>query len=145
MSRPASPDVPGAAGRSLSEAPATAEALMRARYAAFARGDSAFLASTWHPSTRPADVGADDGTQWRGLRVLDTVRGGEGDDDGLVEFIAAYRLDGVRGEMRERSRFVREDGQWLYVDGVHLDPLTGAPLDLATGEPLDPATDAPLG
>ncbi|WP_275423743.1 YchJ family protein, partial [Virgisporangium ochraceum] len=32
---------------------ATAEALMRSRYSAFALGDADYLLRTWHPTTRP--------------------------------------------------------------------------------------------
>ena len=38
-------------------------------------------------------------------------------DAGIVEFVASFRRGGERGELRERSRFVREDGRWSYVDG----------------------------
>jgi SEC-C motif-containing protein len=34
-----------------------------------------------------------------------------------VEFVARYRVQGRGGRLHERSRFVREDGRWLYVDG----------------------------
>ncbi|MCB4208731.1 preprotein translocase [Arthrobacter sp. UM1] len=90
---------------------------MRSRYEAFRSLDAAHLLATWHPSTRPADLELDPETEWRALRVIDTVRGGVNDDDGVVEFIAVWRQDGQRGELHERSRFVREGGRWLYVDG----------------------------
>lgn len=34
-----------------------------------------------------------------------------------VEFVARSRLRGKGQRMHETSRFVREDGRWLYVDG----------------------------
>ena len=35
-----------------------------------------------------------------------------------VEFVARYRLGGGRAQRQhETSRFVREDGQWYYLDG----------------------------
>ncbi|WP_062465015.1 YchJ family protein [Demequina soli] len=104
--------------RGQADAP-TAEALMRSRYTAFVRRDAAYLASTWHPSTRPLDVAEGlDEVEWRGLEVLGTVRGLEGDDAGTVTFVA-HHATGVLtvGQHRETSRFVREDGRWLYVDG----------------------------
>ena len=39
----------------------TAEALMRSRYAAFARGEAGYLVRTWHPRTRPETVVLDPG------------------------------------------------------------------------------------
>ncbi|WP_280342252.1 YchJ family metal-binding protein, partial [Nocardia neocaledoniensis] len=41
-----------------------------------------------------------------------TQRGGPFDDNGTVEFIAHYKLDGVRDAMHELSTFVRVDGAW---------------------------------
>ena len=95
----------------------TAEALMRARYSAFAGGDTRFLRASWHPSTRPGSLDLDDELRWVRLDVLRTEAGGPFDDSGVVEFVAHRRGPGGRGSLHERSRFVREGGRWLYVDG----------------------------
>lgn len=97
--------------------PATAEELMRSRFAAFRDGDVAWLTASWHPSTRPAELTLDEGVRWRALQIVDTVAGAAGDDTGVVEFRAGYVADGEAGVLHERSRFVREDGRWFYVDG----------------------------
>lgn len=95
---------------------ATAEQLMRSRYTAYVRHDQGYLLSTWHRSTRPAAIEGD--TDWRGLEVLATEAGGEGDAVGTVTFVAHYATGAIStGTMRETSRFVHEDGMWLYVDG----------------------------
>jgi SEC-C motif-containing protein len=94
----------------------TAEALMRSRYTAFALGDVRHLLRTWHPSTRPRRLEVDAGTEWRRLVVIDRVGGGRGDASGIVEFRAVYREGGARGELHERSRFVRDGGRWSYLD-----------------------------
>lgn len=91
---------------------------MRSRFTAFALGDTGHLQRTWHPSTRPDVLDLDDDVRWLRLDILDTERGGPFDADGIVEFEAFYREDGVRGSMRERSRFIREDRVWFYVDAV---------------------------
>jgi SEC-C motif-containing protein len=98
---------------------ATAEALMRSRYSAFAVGDAAYLRNTWHPTTRPASLELDGGQQWRRLDILATRAGGPFDDAGEVEFAAHHRdaTNGERGVLHEVSRFVRERGRWLYLDG----------------------------
>jgi SEC-C motif-containing protein len=96
---------------------ATAEHLMRSRFSAFALGDVAYLLRTWHPSTRPASLELDPELRWYRLDVLRTERGGLLDTQGLVEFRAHYRSPGGSGVQAETSRFVREDGDWLYVDG----------------------------
>ena len=41
----------------------------------------------------------------------------QGADAGTVEFSAISRGPQGRQVQREHSRFVREDGAWLYVDG----------------------------
>jgi SEC-C motif-containing protein len=96
------------------EAPATAEALMRSRYSAFALDDDAYVLSSWHPHTRPNGVEPDSGLKWVGLEVIETSAGGMFDAEGVVEFRAHYRDHGKNGDMVERSRFVRHDGQWTY-------------------------------
>src|SRR6478735_376750 len=75
----------------------TAEALMRSRYTGFATRAVHYLLATWHPSTRPDELELDEDMVWHRL------------DDGTAI--------GQRGRLHETSRFVREDGRWLYVDG----------------------------
>ncbi|QUX24924.1 MULTISPECIES: YchJ family protein [Nocardiopsis] len=99
-------------------AAATAEALMRSRYSAFAVGDRAYLERTWHPETRPARVEAGPGTEWTGLEILETNGGTPFHTDGTVRFRARYREGGRAGEMVEHSRFTRLDGAWVYVDAL---------------------------
>ena len=98
--------------------PATAEALMRSRFAAFRDGDVDWLLASWHPSTRPATLDLADNPTWRGLQIVDTVDGTEHDVEGVVEFRATYVVGpGDVRVLHERSRFVRENGRWYYVDG----------------------------
>ncbi|PBJ84158.1 hypothetical protein CMZ84_06875 [Lysobacteraceae bacterium NML93-0399] len=96
---------------------ADAEALMRSRYVAFVRRDADYLRASWHASTRPGDLDFDGAPPvWLGLDVKQHMPIDA--DHAEVEFVAKYRIGGssvVR--MRERSRFVREDGRWFYVDG----------------------------
>ena len=95
-----------------------AESLMRSRYSAFVLGLRDYLHATWHPLTRPGDVVVDDGTRWLGLTVRHhTVIDA---DHAEVEFVARYRPPASAGRaerLQECSRFVREGGRWLYVDG----------------------------
>lgn len=108
----------GCCGPLLGGSPApTAERLMRSRFTAFSVKDAAYLLATWHPSTRPAEIDLDDDVVWRRLVVVDRTGGGPFDRDGEVEFEAFWQQGGERGSLRERSRFVREDRRWLYLDG----------------------------
>lgn len=95
----------------------TAERLMRSRFSAFALGDSAYLMRSWHPSTRPAALELDGGVRWYRLDIVNTVKGGPFDRDGIVEFCAFYKGASV-GVQEETSRFLRENGAWFYVDAV---------------------------
>jgi SEC-C motif-containing protein len=95
---------------------ATAEALMRSRYSAFALRNASYLLRTWHPTTRPASLDLPTGRRWTRLRILDTDRGGPDDTDGTVEFRAHFRDRGEPGTLTERSRFARADGAWAYVE-----------------------------
>ena len=101
----------------------TPEALMRSRYSAYAlaqgRGTGSpslleYLLQTWHPSTAPGDLELGP-LQWTGLDVLHQRASG---DAGVVEFVAHHKVNGRAARLHELSRFVREDGAWLYVDGA---------------------------
>jgi SEC-C motif-containing protein len=92
----------------------SAEALMRSRYSAFALDDDNYVLRSWHPHTRPASIEPDSGLRWTGLDIIESTGGGLFDAEGVVEFRAHYRDHGKHGDMVERSRFVRHDGQWVY-------------------------------
>jgi len=94
-----------------------AESLMRSRYTAFARERAEYVLATWHPDHRPATIDFEPGVRWLGLEVrahrqLDA-------DHAEVEFVARLRhASGRASRLAERSRFVREDGRWSYVEGT---------------------------
>ena len=98
------------------EAPGDAEALMRSRYTAFVLMLEDHLLATWHPTTRPPSLSlAQSPRRWLGLKVL--RHEAETADTAIVAFIARYKAGGRVHDLREASRFVREDGRWLYVEG----------------------------
>jgi len=92
-----------------------AEHLMRSRYSAFVLQRRNYLQATWHASMRPATLDFEPDARWLGLevrshRVLDA-------EHAEVEFVARYRVAGRAVRLHERSRFVREDGRWYYLEG----------------------------
>ena len=93
----------------------TAEALMRSRYSAYVLALEPYLLTTWHASTRPVDVSADQNARWLGLAIKRFEA--TGSDSALVEFVARYKIAGRAQRLHEISRFVREDGRWYYLDG----------------------------
>lgn len=97
----------------------TAEQLMRARYSAYVLKREDFLLASWHASSRPVSLGLDAQQPlptWLGLDIRQHHDVDE--NHASVEFVARYRLGGGRAQRQhETSRFVREDGQWYYLDG----------------------------
>lgn len=91
---------------------------MRARFSAFAVGLPSYLLASWHSATRPAHLQLDPEQRWERLTVLATERGGLLDSVGTVEFTAHFTEHGRPGSLHEVSRFVREDGAWVYVGPV---------------------------
>jgi SEC-C motif domain protein len=96
-----------------------AESLMRSRYSAFVLERAPYLLATWHASQRPAQIEFEPGVKWLGLEVRShTVQDASHAE---VEFVARQKpATGAAVRLHERSRFVREAGQWLYVDGDSL-------------------------
>jgi SEC-C motif-containing protein len=92
----------------------TPEALMRSRYSAYVLGLPDYLLATWHPATAPGEL-ALPLVKWLGLEVR--AHQVTGADTAEVEFVARYRVQGRAVRMQERSRFVRDDDRWFYVDG----------------------------
>ena len=101
---------------------ATAEALMRARYTAYVVGDVDFLRDSAtqavqeefdEDASRAWSAAAD----WHVLEIISTEKGGEGDEDGVVEFRALYTANGEFCNHHEVAQFVKVDGEWKFADG----------------------------
>jgi len=110
-------------GLILDGAPApTAEALMRARFCAFTSGNMDFLDRTLAKESQD-DYDRDElldtikNAKAQGLEVRHTEGGGEGDTEGMVEFIAKLKVHGQPMVHHEKAVFRRENGAWIYVDG----------------------------
>jgi len=89
---------------------------MRARYSAFALGDSAFLLASWHPDVRPASLELDSELRWYRLDIVGRTAGGLLDTMGTVDFRAYWRAaDGTAGVQSENSRFARVNQRWAYL------------------------------
>jgi SEC-C motif-containing protein len=104
------------------KAPETAEKLMRSRFSAYAAGNAAYLAATTAAGQRETLDMREIKEYCRslrcvGLEILGHQAGGPEDSIGEVTFRAKLVLNGRRFLHRERSRFVREEGRWVYLDG----------------------------
>ncbi|UXY13093.1 YchJ family protein [Kosakonia sp. ML.JS2a] len=96
--------------------------LMRSRYTAFVLRQAEYLIKTWHPSCGAEDFRQhiESGfahTTWLGLTVFEHACG-ENDNEGYVSFVARFSEQGKPGAIIERSRFLKENGQWYYIDGA---------------------------
>ncbi len=96
-----------------------ATSLMKSRYTAYVLGNGRYLLDTWHPETRPERIEFEEGIKWLGL----SVKRSESIDPehATVEFVARFRIHGKGQRLHEKSRFVRIDGRWLYLDGEIFD------------------------
>jgi SEC-C motif domain protein len=107
--------------------PPTAEALMRARYSAYATANLDFIEKSTHSSAR-AEFDRESArkwaeqSQWHGLNILSSTEGKEEDREGTVEFIATYSQKDERIEHHEVATFRKEDGDWTFVDGRMSNP-----------------------
>jgi SEC-C motif-containing protein len=103
----------------------TPEALMRSRYAAFARGLGDYLVRTLaadHPDRAHDEAAlalalsrAKDTQRFLGLTVIESRVDGDG---GEVLFHARIFERGADRSFTERSRFRREGDRWRYVGGA---------------------------
>lgn len=94
---------------------------MRSRYSAYALGMVEYIIATTHPNNPDASIALSDWqkaigdfaetTYFRGLKILEFV---DGEEEAFVMFEATLS-DGI---MKEKSRFLKVEGKWLYESGV---------------------------
>ncbi len=97
--------------------------LMKSRYSAYAAGEVHYIIKTTHPDN--SDY-TEDTKQWKEdialfckntdflkLTVLQFI---DGKEEAYVTFSAMLSS----GELKEKSRFLKKNGKWLYVDGEFL-------------------------
>ena len=100
----------------------SAEALMRSRYVAYTLNRTDYLLATWHPRTRPARIDPDRApVRWLGLKIKRVAAGTAEDREGIVEFVARYKINGRGHRLHETSRFLQEAGRWFYLDALPSD------------------------
>lgn len=105
----------------------TAEQLMRARYSAHVGVQMDFIFESTHPDHRQGydHKGTEEwaaNTDWQGLEIIETRKGGPDDSTGQVEFIARFREKDLLREHHEEAHFTRENGAWYFTDGVSVRP-----------------------
>jgi SEC-C motif-containing protein len=75
-------------------------------------------------------------SNWKGLTIIRTEKGGPADKEGIVEFKAEYELDGLRQNHHEISGFKKVDGEWLFDEGhVVTETVTRAAPKVGRNDP----------
>lgn len=105
--------------------PETALELMRSRFTAFATGRYDYLQQTVSPALHhrftPDNLAKEArDVRWKRLDIESVEAGSTKDVTGRVTFAAYYERDGREHVVRERSRFEKIDGVWLYTGGTVL-------------------------
>ena len=98
----------------------TAEQLMRSRYTAFVLCNIDYLMESHHSSTRPNHEKSEilkwaKSVKWISLEVLNCIKGTDLDEEGTVEFKAFFNELNKDMVIHEKSKFVKEDGAWVYL------------------------------
>lgn len=101
----------------------TAEALMRARYSSYVKHEIDFIADSCVRDEGKNNIDLDETrkwseeSEWLGLTIHGTQKGGTSDTEGTVDFSAFYIRDGLKDEHRELAKFKKVNGEWFYADG----------------------------
>lgn len=95
--------------------PSSPEQLMRSRFSAYATKNGQYIFDTYAASQRLKQSVTEiqtwaDECSWLALKIHES-------DETTVEFSAYYVVDNILCELREKSNFTIEQGQWRYIDG----------------------------
>ena len=95
--------------------------LMKSRYSAYATGNADYIIKTTHPENpdfttertswkKDIDIFSKH-TEFGGLKIIEFI---DGEEEAYVTFEASLSS----GLLTEKSRFLKSDERWLYVDGL---------------------------
>jgi len=101
----------------------TALTLMRSRFTAYQTVQAEYIYNTTHANTR-GQYKLNEiyswarENSWSKLEIISVEHGNTRDTRGIVEFKAYFRDKNEKDQIHhERSTFLKEDGQWFYLDG----------------------------
>jgi SEC-C motif-containing protein len=99
----------------------TAEALMRSRYTAYAKGEIDYIIASTHVEQRadndPKAIKEwSESADWQKLEITRTEAGGPKDQEGLVEFTAYFAENGINKTHHEIAQFKKDKDQWFFYD-----------------------------
>jgi len=104
--------------------PKTALELMKSRYSAYAVGDSKYIMNTTHILNTDY---SEDKKIWEeniqnfikdsNFNALEILEFEDGTPESFVTFKANIDINGVDSTFTEKSKFIKENEKWLYVNG----------------------------
>ncbi len=97
---------------------------MRSRYSAFVVADGEYLLKTHSKQTKDQVNKTElvkwaKSVKWIGLKIIDKEKGQKDDEVGFVEFEAFFKERIFKRSIHEKSKFIKEDGIWVYLNGIH--------------------------
>jgi len=98
--------------------PKNALLLMCSRYSAYALKKYKYIIKTTHKTTRDKDIESikafSKNTLFQNLKIIEFI---DGEDEAYVTFEATLFSDGKDISFSEKSRFLKENDRWFYIDG----------------------------
>jgi len=96
--------------------PKNALLLMKSRYSAYALNQYKYIMKTHYKSTEDIESIKDfsQNTTFQKLEIIEFL---DGNCEAFVTFKASLLTDNRDGSFIEKSRFIKENGIWFYVDG----------------------------
>ena len=122
-------------------ADAEPEAIVRARFSAYVKGDAKFVVSSTHPDSPdmrrredPAEAleqlekdaeSTMRSVSFRAIRKVKPAKAGADDDERFVTYEVSYKGAGKKSRsgsktLAERSRYRKHEGRWFYYDALPL-------------------------
>ncbi len=111
-----------------SKKPETAEALLRARYTSFVKGEIDFIIKSHHTKT-VGDINKEEvedwskNSEWLGLKILQKEAGEAQDSTGKIVFHAQFKENKPEAKVSdhyELAQFEKEAGEWKFLDAQGL-------------------------
>ncbi len=120
--------------------PESAEALMRSRYTAYATGNVEYIKETTAPADqKDFDMDAAKSwaseSEWKGFEILSKENGTANDEEGIIEFVARYRIKDKVESHHEVSSFKKLDGRWYFMDGQIITQVVNRENKVGRNEP----------
>ena len=107
--------------------PKTAEQLMRSRFCAYSLNNTEYIIKTTHQNNQDYSLDINtwkndissfcENTDFTKLEILEVI---QGEDESYVTFKAILKQDNLDSSFTEKSRFLKVENKWLYVDGIFI-------------------------